>query len=321
MLKRASPVLIGIFVISAFFLAVVSILVFGSKQLFTRSHKFILYFEESVKGLEEGAPIKFKGVPVGRVSEILIHFDSQKGAAYIPIVIEIDSMESFSEKKISSLALHEEKVFEQQVKNGLRARLDFQSYFTGLLFVELNYYPEEPPVFFNTYFPYKEIPTIKSGLDELWADLTSIVEHLRNIDFKATSESLITAANKFKLTLDELNLKEISTKLVTTLDTFKEASESFDGQIQPFFKRVSNVLQDASEAFEEGKRALAQVGLAGKNVSEFIQEASGTKQEWDIAFEEIAKAARSVRKLSDLLERNPKALIAGKKIPSHKNYR
>ncbi|HQU09329.1 MAG TPA: MlaD family protein, partial [Opitutales bacterium] len=90
MSKKANPSIIGLFVLGAIVLGVVAILFFGSTNIFTPKEDFVIYFEESVNGLEIGAPVKFKGVPIGEVTGILISFNDQHTNAYIPVMIEID---------------------------------------------------------------------------------------------------------------------------------------------------------------------------------------------------------------------------------------
>lgn len=90
MSQKASPTLIGVFIIAAIALAVVTVILFGSGRLFSKTEDFILYFEDSVNGLEVGAPVKFKGVRVGQVKRIAIRFDQDDDSPHVPVLIEID---------------------------------------------------------------------------------------------------------------------------------------------------------------------------------------------------------------------------------------
>ena len=61
MAKQASKMMIGGFLIIALFLLIAGLVVFGTTKFFTKTHKFVLYFNESVKGLDVGSPVLFKG--------------------------------------------------------------------------------------------------------------------------------------------------------------------------------------------------------------------------------------------------------------------
>jgi paraquat-inducible protein B len=68
--KKVNPTVIGLFVVGAIALAVIGVIVFGSGQFFKHTQRFVMYFPGSVNGLSIGAPIKFKGVDIGTVSDI-----------------------------------------------------------------------------------------------------------------------------------------------------------------------------------------------------------------------------------------------------------
>ena len=67
MRSKVNPVAIGMFVIGAAILATASVMVFGAAKFFAHTEKCISYFSESVNGLDVGAPLKFKGVKIGKV--------------------------------------------------------------------------------------------------------------------------------------------------------------------------------------------------------------------------------------------------------------
>jgi len=70
MSKKTNKTLIGGFVVGALALAVVAVLIFGGGKFFSEKVKYVLYFESSVKGLNVGAPVIFKGIRIGSVTEI-----------------------------------------------------------------------------------------------------------------------------------------------------------------------------------------------------------------------------------------------------------
>ena len=72
MRKRASPTLIGAFVVGAVVLAVVAVGVFGSGRYFRKVYPYVVYFGGDVNGLKVGAPVKFRGIQVGDVRSILL---------------------------------------------------------------------------------------------------------------------------------------------------------------------------------------------------------------------------------------------------------
>ena len=81
---------IGAFVVGAVVLAVVGVIVFGSGKMFQEVDKYVLYFEGSVKGLNVGAPVTFRGVKIGSVTGISLRANPENLEVRIPVVIEIE---------------------------------------------------------------------------------------------------------------------------------------------------------------------------------------------------------------------------------------
>ncbi len=90
MSKKANTTAIGVFVVGAIVLVVAGIIVFGGGRFFKDTKKFVLFFEGSMQGLGKGAPVAFKGVRVGSVTEIKVILDSRDLSPQIPVFIEIE---------------------------------------------------------------------------------------------------------------------------------------------------------------------------------------------------------------------------------------
>src|SRR5262245_18707276 len=90
MSKKANPTIIGLFFAVGMSLGIAGLLLFSSRARFHPKQKSILYFEASLKGLNPGAPVKFRGVTIGSVSEILIRHNQGTNDFSMPVIIEID---------------------------------------------------------------------------------------------------------------------------------------------------------------------------------------------------------------------------------------
>src|SRR5258708_958044 len=97
---KSNPTFIGSFVLSALAILVAAILVLGSGKLFRHTYRFVLFFKSDVEGLRIGAPVKFKGVEVGAVKDIVLALRNTPeptfqvgtyGQLVIPVVIELDA--------------------------------------------------------------------------------------------------------------------------------------------------------------------------------------------------------------------------------------
>ncbi len=89
MAKQANRKMIGGFVVIAVGIMAASIVIFGSGDLFKESFEYVLYFEESVKGLNVGSPVLYRGFQVGEVKRVVIRADLKDQKDYIQVYVEI----------------------------------------------------------------------------------------------------------------------------------------------------------------------------------------------------------------------------------------
>lgn len=135
------------------------------KVMPNKSNMAVMYFEESIKGLNVGSPVVFEGVEIGKVVKIELLTSPDDLDFSIPVYAKFQQDETFSELKAPSKS-SKKKLLMQLIKKGLRARLVNQSYLTGQLMIELQMLPDTPIEFRQKEFhPARtvfEIPTIPS---------------------------------------------------------------------------------------------------------------------------------------------------------------
>src|SRR5216117_1302690 len=136
MSKKANPTTIGLFFVIGLVLGVAGLIIFSSGALFRPQHKDILYFNASLKGLNPGAPVKFRGVTIGSVVEILIRHNQDRNDFSMPVVIAIDKKLAQS-KSDDQLEIGSQSKLDLLIRQGFRGRLDAESLVTGVLYVDL----------------------------------------------------------------------------------------------------------------------------------------------------------------------------------------
>src|SRR5215470_10655758 len=148
MSKKASPTAIGIFVFIGLFLGVGGLLLFTSSKLFTQTEKFIIYFDTSLSGLEEGAPVKFRGVTIGSVSRVMIRFNQATNDLSMPVIIELQ--DDLIRKRLEGATVYQGMhALNDEIKHGLRAKLETESLVTGVLYVELEVEESPSPLVYH----------------------------------------------------------------------------------------------------------------------------------------------------------------------------
>ena len=318
--KKLSPALIGAFVLGALGLVVAAILVLGSGKLFLHSRDFVLYFNGSVNGLRIGAPVKYKGVEIGAVNDILLSLGDMS-VQRIPVVIRVDA-EKIAKRGGSEKALNDPQVAQALIDQGLRGQLQMESFVTGLLYVGLDFFPDTPAHFVQSateYNKYQEIPTIPSVFEQAQDVVSSIIARLQEVDFQsliASLEKTSAGINSF-VTSPELKnslaqLQQTMPKLEGAIVSIRNMATTLDTNFQSLTGDLKQTSSDTRAALKQASETMKEAEVAIGNVKTLVDPDSQTFYELTRSLREVSAAARSLRQLSGYLERNPRALIFGK---------
>ncbi|MFO1413430.1 MAG: MlaD family protein [Burkholderiales bacterium] len=258
---------------------------------------YVLYFHESVRGLSPGAPVAFFGVTIGEVVEVGLFLDPNtlETKPRVDIVVYPDrvfaALPPAQGKSVLAKAQDPgtRHAFVRLLveKRLLRAQLMTGSLVTGQRYVAFAYFPKAKPVKVDWSKDVPELPTVMSTLPEFEAKLGNIVDKIERMPLDAIGE-------------------DVKTALVTLNETLKDARTAInriDAEVVPPLKAA---LEDA-----RGALGAAEKMLSGADANLTGASAPG-QLELRNAMTEIARAARSLRVLTDYLERHPEALIRGK---------
>ena len=266
------------------------------------SRRYVLYFNESLRGLSVGAPVTFLGLPAGEVTSVGLAFDvatskirPRVGITFYPERLTATAAGKAGAGGVASLAQDEPKrqafvrrLFEER---GLRAQLKTGSLLTGQLYVAFDYYPAAAKVKVDLTQAEPELPVVPGTLVELEAKLGSILTKIDKLPLDEIAKGI-------KTDLDELDLAlKSARKLLTDADT----------QLVPPLKARLDDLQGTLTAVERAMKNADTTLLAPD---------AATQQDLRNALQEFSRAARSVRVLSDQLERQPSSVIRGKTDPT-----
>jgi len=316
MSKTASKTLIGAFVLGAIALAVVAVMIFGSGKFFSKRPVYVMFFEGSVKGLNEGSPINFRGVKIGSVKDIELKFDAKDLAFLIPVYVEMDPAKVTGFKSNIGSA----EVWEELIQKGLRAQLELQSFVTGQLMINVDFFPGKPARYIGMDKRYREIPTVPSPLDELLKTaeqlplkelFDKLLKSIEGIEKVANSPQIGSSLESLSEGLKESRkiLAKIDREIGPTMANLKETSDS----IKAFADKSQNVPATLEKTLATAQSSLKQAERTFVSVQKLASDNSVIVYQIDNALDEVAKASRSVRSLSDYIYRHPESLIKGKR--------
>jgi paraquat-inducible protein B len=317
--KSASPTLVGVFVLGALAIALAGLAVFGSGKLFRRTAQFVMVFGGSVNGLSVGAPVKFRGVQVGSVTQILLSLPGMTlPELRIPVFIEID--QDLVSKLGGMINPAEPTSFAALIDEGLRAQLQLESIVTGVLFVELDLFPgSQVNLFLPKESGYLEIPTQPTLLQEASQTGADLIAKLRDVDFDGLVSSIRDAARS----VGELaGSPELRQTLVAAREAMVSARDTLT-EIRPRIPQFASGVDSASTRLQGSLKrfdstlgsldtALGSLDTTLGSVNRLVDPSAPLVYQLTTTLTDLGTAAKSVRELADYLDRNPSAIITGR---------
>lgn len=334
MAKQWNKTVIGVFVLSGIALLILSVILFGGGRFFGEKHRFVLFFQGSIRGLAAGAPVVLQGVQVGSVERIFLQEDPNTQALRIPVIISLvpDQIDT-GDVLLGDL----EEAVQNLIAKGLKGQLTIQSLVTGQLIIELDFFPDLPTRLVGSDLPHMEIPTIPSSLEQ-------IARTIEKIPVQQLFEKLVAAVDGIERTINAPEIKEAlkaiqltaqgTERLVTRADgvvagadrmlekldrqvgalgaSLKTASENAGRLLDNIDAQVGPLGLEARKTLDATRQLLANAQSTVDGVDGFVGQRSELRHRLNRSLEEITAAARALRALSDLLERHPEVLLRGK---------
>ncbi len=331
MSKPIKPLAIGSFLFGAISLLILGVLLFGGNDFFKEKKYYVIFFDSALNGLNVGAPVKLQGVQIGKIKEISLEVDTVTGRIFKPVVIEIDPqlLRDFSggERHIAHSEQEWKEDAQRLINAGLKARLENQSLLTGLLYVDLNFYTAKPGNITNrNYRNLPELPSVPTTVDEIRNTADAILNKAKELPLEQMVKDL---SETLKETRDLLKSDDMRNSLAALAKSLQETQklmvtlnqqtgpllvnvngaaadtrltlQEFNKQMQPVLKSTEQSLQLASKVLQESHYTLQEVEHLATPDSPLGQALFG-----------IRDASRSLKDLTESLERQPEAIIYGK---------
>lgn len=321
MSARANPTLIGSFVLGGVLLAVIAVVVFGSGRLFRDTRTFVSFFDGSVSGLDVGAPVRFRGIDVGAVRDILLdvpNVEREGGDLRIAVVYDLDR--ELVESRGASVRLDDPLDIDKLLELGVRAQLSTESLVTGRKYIALDLDPENPiPLEAVPGTPYPEIPTVSTGLERIEEEVYGIIAQLGAVQLDALVNvateafgEIGTLAGSPELSAAVAQLPETVDRLNTTVGDLQRLLVKVDSSLSPMTEAVQRTTEQATSTLRQLETTLQDVGGVIENVDGVLEPQSPVFVQFERAMLDLSSASRALRDLADYLERNPSALLRGR---------
>jgi phospholipid/cholesterol/gamma-HCH transport system substrate-binding protein len=307
---------LGLFVLLGLAASIAFVVTLGARNWNQASVSYVSYFDESVQGLELGSPVKFRGVAVGRVSAIGIAPDQR----HVQVTSELTLLE------LQRLHLGGPGEAALAVPPALRAQLA-QAGLTGVKFILIDYFDpaEYPPPELPFPAPPNHIPAAASTMKDLESSVTKTADR-----FPEIAENLGTVMARLDKLMAEVERAKLPEQAGEALGQTNLAMKKLNGELAALDAgELSGAVRTSLAAFdstsvritrlidrlerEDGVLASAERSFA--MVGEMARGNSSLGPELELTLREVRGAARSIRRFTDALERDPDMLLKGRAQP------
>lgn len=317
-MSKPRSVVIGAFIVGALLLVFIALLFFSGGQLFSHKERVIMYFEGSVQGLQIGAPIKLKGVVLGEITDIQINFQSDDKNILTAVTAEL-ALQRINRKGANV----DQEFFEGAIQRGLRAQLNFQSFLTGLLYVELDFFPTMPAHLYGFQNDVLELPTVGTEFEE-------ISKNLQDLNIKGVINNLEKLSANIAKLVESGAVEKTLGSVKTAADSINQTAISFRADINAISQELTKTSSELNTLLITLNTQAPAISLNLNNTLTQLQQSlaqfNDTAQTLDTTFaddsplvyqlnrtlKDVSRSANALRDLSDTLEEQPESLLRGK---------
>jgi phospholipid/cholesterol/gamma-HCH transport system substrate-binding protein len=271
--SQRTKLIVGLFLAGGIGLVLIAVIWLGTTRYLEKGRYYVTYFNESVQGLDKDAPVKYRGVPIGRVVEISVAPDSK----LIKVVLKIESGQTLGPDVVAQL-----KVV------GI----------TGAMFVELDQKkPGEPDRSPKLTFPseYPIVASKPSEIAELLRGVDEIINNIKSLDMAGISDRVKGNLDKIEMAIVDLNVKGLSKRAESSLDSFNRILDN-----QKWDRILASADESAQSLNELLRKANATVGTADKLLAQMEGITVESRDKITVALDDFQ---RSMENANRVLER------------------
>lgn len=254
----------------------------------------LLNFKQSIRGLAPGAEVSFRGLILGRVKSIGIDYDRKQQEFSIPVLVEVYPArlgKNFAEHRSQSKYTPQQRL-QFMIDRGLVAQLRTGNFLTGQAYIALDFFTKSASVGSIKKEAFQkmagkdispavlQLPTISGSADEIQTKISEIALKLSKVPFDRIGDELHQSLKMLKQTLDSTG----------------QLAEKLNSDVAP---EITAAMKDVSRTLNAAERTLSEDAPLQQDLRQTLQE--------------LARAAVSLRILTDYFERHPESIIRGKR--------
>ena len=323
MSQKTHPRAVGVFVLVAVALVMAAIVLLSSGNWFEPRSLFTVFFPGSVRGLNKGAPVTFRGVKIGEVKDVTAFLTGRDEAPiHIEVVIEVrtnvvEAPEGMASRPYAGLGA--EALAQELIRRGVRARMLSQSLLTGQKYIDLDFLPKEPARVSGLHRRHPELPTTPTGMEKLSDQAEEFFDKLADLPLDQMLEDLRKALQSLREVLSSPDLKgtlagthRASLALEPAIGDARLAIADARKMLQNVDAQADGLGGDTKHTLSETRAALDATRRALESLERTLTGADHMRVQTAETLEELARVMKAIRNLVDYIQTHPEAVVQGK---------
>ena len=269
----------------------------GFSSFRNQNERFVLVFHENMYGLYEGGKVTLNGVRIGRVERFFLG-DAIEDAP-VPVLVEINRKLVHRHMVDTGNEIFDsEGRFKKDIVKTLVGQLIQESFVTGILYINLttdNGQSGEIQPDINELHGYPELKT----KDSIFAELSE------KINFEKMSTQVSKLLEVATTRLDELDFGALQSD-------FAQSNQALREFLNTFSENYSSLGPNLSEASTQANLTMKDISSLSKTLNLMVQPDSELRFQFSDTLRDVSLTSKSLKRLAELLERNPQAFLIGK---------
>lgn len=322
MSAKTHPRAVGVFVLIAVGLLLTAIVLLGSQGWFVPTNRYSVFFPGSVRGLNRGAEVTFRGVRIGEVVDVRAILTGQpEPLIQIEAVLEIrGDVVRVPEGRVNPFRdLSAQAFAEAVIERGLRARMLSASLLTGQRYIELDFLPDQPARFAGLEPRHPELPTTPTAFEKLGDQAELFFDKLAELPLDEMLDDVRAVIQSLRATVDSEELRgafasadRTMKDLEPTLEQMRETMTRLDDLATAMQAEASRTGEDARQSLESFRATLERAQESLASVDATLGAADDTRLQASRTLAELEETLRVMRNLAEYIQTHPEAFVLGK---------
>ena len=322
MSARTQPRAVGVFVLASIALVLAAAALLSSGGWWVEKHRFAVFFPGSVRGLNPGATVSFRGVKIGEVAEISAFLTGKKDPPFqIEVVLEIrGNLVEVPEGTAGPFdGLRGQELADELIRRGLRARMVSASLLTGQRYIELDFQPDQPGRLARLSHGYPELPTTPTALEELGERAEEFFEKLAELPLAKMLDDVRTVIEGLRGTIESKSLRSAFTNADRSMKELAPTLVEARASMKDIEAMIKTIQEEAASTGRAGRRSLDRLGetldradKATATIDRTLRAGDDARVEAMRVLDELHQTLLVLRNLAEYVQTHPEALVIGK---------